>query len=106
LRRCAKRACFSANVQTTTLRRQSWNISIVYLKNGDRVTGEIKDLIRGEMRLKTDTFGTIYVKWQDVERIKTDRRLQVEQVSGQRYFGPALADNSPDRTGFQAPEAG
>ena len=70
---------------------------IVYLKNGDRVTGEIKDLVRGEIRLKTDTFGMMYVNWQDVERIKTDKRLQVELVSGQRYFGPALADNSPGK---------
>jgi len=74
---------------------------IVYLKNGDRVTGEIKNLVRGEMRLKTDTFGIIYVKWQDVERIKTDKRLQVELVSGQRYFGPALADNSPGKLSVQ-----
>lgn len=70
---------------------------IIYLKNGDRVSGEIKDLVRGQMRLKTGAFGTIYVRWEDVERITTDKRLQVELVNGQRYFGPALAGDSPEK---------
>lgn len=74
---------------------------IVHLKNGDRVTGEIKDLVRGQMRLKTDAFGTIYVRWQDVERLTTDKRLQVELVNGQRFFGPALAEDLPDKLSLQ-----
>jgi hypothetical protein len=41
------------------------------------------------MRLKTDAFGTIYVKWEDVDHIETDKRLQVELINGKRYFGPA-----------------
>lgn len=61
----------------------------VQLKNGDRITVEIKELDRGQMRLKTDAFGTIYVKWEDVDHIETDKRLQVELIDGRRYFGPA-----------------
>ena len=33
----------------------------VYLKNGDRLTVEVKELTRGQMRLSTDAFGTIHV---------------------------------------------
>lgn len=67
----------------------SQKTDIVYLKNGDRLTVEVKELVRGEMRLKTDAFGTIFVKWEDVDRIETDKRLQVETLAGRRYFGPA-----------------
>ena len=72
---------------------------VVVLKNGDRVTAEIKELIRGEMRLSTDAFGMIYVKWEDVERIETDKRLQVEVIEGTRYFGPL---DEPGETGEMA----
>lgn len=62
---------------------------IVQLKNGDRITVEVKELVRGQMRLKTDAFGTIYVKWEDVDHIETEKRLQVELSDGRRYFGSA-----------------
>lgn len=62
---------------------------VVQLKNGDRITVEVKELVRGQMRLKTDAFGTIYVKWQDVDHIETEKPLQVELSNGRRYFGPA-----------------
>lgn len=35
---------------------------IVILKNGDRVTGEIKNLEAGLLELKTDTMGTVYIQ--------------------------------------------
>ena len=62
---------------------------IVHLKNGDHLTVEVKELDRGQMRLKTAAFGTIYVKWEDVDRIETDKPLQIEVIGGSRYFGPA-----------------
>jgi hypothetical protein len=61
----------------------------VHLKNGDRLTVEVKELVRGQMRLSTEAFGTIHVKWDDVAYIETDKRLQVELMNGRRYFGPA-----------------
>ena len=63
---------------------------VVHLKNGDRLTVEVKELNRGQMRLKTDAFGTIYVNWVDVDHIETDKRLQVELANGRRYYGPAM----------------
>ena len=66
---------------------------LVHLQNGDRITGEIKELVRGQMRINTDPFGEIFVKWEDVDRIETDKELQVELVNGRRYFG-VLAEES------------
>ncbi|MEJ2319508.1 MAG: hypothetical protein P8Y21_09195, partial [Gemmatimonadales bacterium] len=43
------------------------------LSNGDRITGEIKELTRGKVRLKTDPMGTVYIKWQDIASITSDK---------------------------------
>jgi hypothetical protein len=69
---------------------------LIFLHNGDRVTGEIKELQRGELRVTTNAFGTLYVNWEDVERIASDKRIQVEMVDGARYYGPASASEEPD----------
>lgn len=68
----------------------------VFLHNGDRVTGDIKVLIRGELRISTDTFGTIYVSWKDVDHIISDKRILLEMSDGTRYFGPAAESQEPD----------
>ena len=68
----------------------------VFLHNGDRVTGDIKELIRGELRISTDTFGTIYVSWADVEHIVSDKRILLETSDGTRYFGPIAESQEPD----------
>ena len=55
----------------------------------------IKELGRGELRLTTDSFGIVYVKWVDVERIKSKNTVQVELVDGSRYFGSVQSDKTP-----------
>ena len=37
---------------------------VVELRNGDEITGEIKELARGKLKFKTDDMGTIYVEWE------------------------------------------
>lgn len=60
---------------------------IVVIKNGDRLTGEVKGLSRGRLSFKTDATGTINIEWNDVARLITDHNIQVEMISGLRYFG-------------------
>jgi len=60
---------------------------LIYLKNGDRITGEVKELSQGLMRLKTDALDTVYIKWEDINHIKSDKWLQVELTDGTRFFG-------------------
>lgn len=60
---------------------------VVTLVNGDRITGEIKELAYGQLKLKTDYLGTIYVQWNKVASIQTQQILQVELNDGKRYFG-------------------
>jgi hypothetical protein len=60
---------------------------VLVLSNGDHVTGEIKELTRGKVRLSTDPMGTVYIKWQDIVSITSDKVFEVELESGQKFFG-------------------
>ncbi len=68
---------------------------VITLDNGDNITCEIKELERGRLRCKTDAMGTIYIKWEHIVSIDTDKTLEVEMASGQRYFGSIRPDESP-----------
>ncbi len=60
---------------------------IVIFKNGDRLTGEIKSLKRGQLNLNTEATGTIGIEWDKVSSVISNQRIQVEVGSGIRYFG-------------------
>lgn len=77
-------------------RAHAQKTDIIYLHNGDRVTGEIKELVHGQVRISTDPFGIIHLKWQEVERIETTKRLQIETARGKRYFGPMAPGETAD----------
>jgi hypothetical protein len=63
---------------------------VVLLKNGDRVTGEVKGLDRGKLEFSTDHMGTVYIEWADIEEIISTTGQAVELTNGQRFYG-ALA---------------
>ena len=77
-------ACLIALLFSTASFAQKTDV--VYLNNGDKVTAEIKELSRGQMQLSTDAFGTIYVKWHDIDHIESTKRLQIEMLDGERIF--------------------
>ncbi len=60
---------------------------LVFLKNGDRVTGEIKLMERGLIEFSTDNMDTLYIEWDKIERIVSKQFLQVELASGARFLG-------------------
>lgn len=45
----------------------------IHLKNGDTITGDIKELDRGKLRFKTLTMDTVYINWVDIESIEASR---------------------------------
>jgi len=61
---------------------------IVLLTNGDRITGEVKGLERGKLEFKTDTMGTVYIEWLDIEEIFSTVGQAIELTNGQRFYGP------------------
>lgn len=60
---------------------------IVILKNGDRITGEVKNLEAGLLELNTDTMGTVHIEWRFISKLISDKTLSVETVDGSRWLG-------------------
>ncbi len=59
----------------------------VWIRNGDRITGEVKSLSRALLKYSTDDFGTIYIEWDKVVRINSKATFEVQLNSGEKYFG-------------------
>lgn len=59
----------------------------VYLVNGDRLTCEIKSLERGQLKVSTDSMGTVYLEWDDVLHVSSPAQFIVERVDGRRARG-------------------
>ena len=68
---------------------------IVYFKNGDRVTGEVKGLQLGKLELSTDHMGTVYIEWDDIEEVVSTTGQAVELTNGQRFYGPLAKAENP-----------
>lgn len=64
---------------------------VIYLRNGDRVTGEIKEMLQGQLRLDTVSMGVILVKWTDIDHIESTKYIQTEMLDGTRHFGQVPA---------------
>ena len=59
----------------------------VIFKNGDKLTGEVKSLKRGQLNLNTEATGTIGIEWDKISSVASKQRIQVEISNGSRYFG-------------------
>jgi len=64
---------------------------VVTLRSGDEVTGEIKWLDRGLLKFSTDGMNTVYVVWQKVVTVETDKRFYIQLADGTRHFGSLAA---------------
>ena len=60
---------------------------ILVLMNGDRITGEIKELIHGSLRYSTDDAGTLAVEWDKVSSLTSIHTFEVELVTERKLFG-------------------
>jgi hypothetical protein len=60
---------------------------VITLRNGDRITGEIMELDRGRLELKTDDAGTIDIEWDKITRIEAVRQFEVGTSDGRRFLG-------------------
>ena len=61
---------------------------VVTLANGDRITGEVKRLERGQLEFKTDDAGTLYLEWDKlVSVVAAGRLVEVLTTDGRRFLG-------------------
>lgn len=70
---------------------------VVLLKNGDRISGDVKELSRDMLRYKTDSMGTIYIRWEDIQAIETEKFLRIELKSGRRLVGTLGRAEAPEQ---------
>ena len=59
----------------------------VWIRNGDRITGEVKSLYRAKLKYSTDDLGTIYIQWDKVARTSSRATFEVQVTSGDKYYG-------------------
>lgn len=59
----------------------------IYLKNGDVITGNLKELDRGKLRFKTRTMDTVYINWVDIKSVDSDKYLRIEKADGSFNYG-------------------
>ena len=60
---------------------------VVYLYNGDRITGEVKGVYSGQLEFKTDEMGTIMINWQAIRQLISDKVQQVKLSDGSHLTG-------------------
>ncbi|MEM8562329.1 MAG: DUF481 domain-containing protein [Pseudomonadota bacterium] len=70
---------------------------VVTLYNGDRITGEIKSLDYGILKLSTDAMGTLSIEWQDIASLDSNYYYEIRITDGSRHLGSMEAANQPGR---------
>ena len=60
---------------------------VVTLANGDRITGEVVKLERGQLEFKTDDAGTLYLEWDKLQSVVATRQVEVVTADGRRFLG-------------------
>jgi len=60
---------------------------VVVLRNGDRITCEVKILQRGKLQVKTDDIGTVDIEWNKVREVTASGLFEVEDLRGRLFFG-------------------
>ncbi len=59
----------------------------VYMRNGDRITGEIKFMADDKLSYKTDRAGTIAIEWPEVVRIHSNNYFDIIMTNDERLYG-------------------
>jgi putative salt-induced outer membrane protein YdiY len=73
---------------------------VVVMKNGDRLTGEIKGLERGELIFKSDYMTeSVHLDWNKVERLESQDRYIVALTNGRRVTGVISKTPTADSSG-------
>jgi hypothetical protein len=65
---------------------------VITLQNGDRITGEVKQLSRGRVEFSTDDIGTIYLEWDKIATLVSKNIFEVVMSDGRRFLGSLRSD--------------
>ena len=76
---------------------QAQKTDVVVMTNGNRITGEVKDLSHGTLDYSTDDMGQLSIEWIKVVRLSSNQTFEVTLKSGQKFFG-TLVEGGQDGT--------
>jgi hypothetical protein len=71
-------------------------IDVVTLRNGDRVTCEIKTLEKGKLTVSTDAMSTVEIEWEDISGIESVYYFRMTDRAGGRWFGTLSMESGSD----------
>jgi hypothetical protein len=74
---------------------------VVVVKNGDRLKGEIKSLKYGQLKLGTDSMGSIYIEWPDVLAVHSPQLFTIESSRGKVLVGTLAPGSDSTRVRIQ-----
>jgi len=77
----------------------------IALKNGDRLTGKVVDLVGGRLRIDTGHSGIVAVDWGQVASVKTDAKIKVKLATGEVIEG-TLAPGQDGKLKIESAGAG
>jgi len=66
---------------------------IVILKNGDRLTGELKRMEFARLSFKTDAMSTVSIKWNNIAYLKAKETFRIELENGYDFSGAVDTDS-------------
>jgi len=66
-------------------------VDVIQLKNGDRLTCEIKTLDQSVLSISTDPLGNASVHWGEIVGMTSPRAFDVQLASGEHYYGSLAA---------------
>jgi putative salt-induced outer membrane protein len=65
----------------------------ISLSNGDRLTGEILKSDKKLLILKTESLGTVEIRWSDIKDVSSDKSIYVATSSSQTYSGTIASED-------------
>jgi hypothetical protein len=69
---------------------------VVEMKNGDRITGEIKSYEEGRLFVSAPE-GDINIKWNKIQSIRSSKVFEIETTTGDHYLGTLAPSDPPGR---------
>lgn len=70
---------------------------VIHFQNGDRLSGTIKRLERGEIVFSSTFFdGDASIDWRSIAHIESDRTFQFQTSAGERFLGRIETDTSQE----------
>lgn len=70
---------------------------IVILKNGDKITGEVKRMEYARLTYSTDAMKTLSIEWKHVKYLKANAQFRIELESGFDFSGSISTDTLNNR---------